>query len=60
VIKESDTDPVISDLDWLGLLADALLSPDEGRILRNSEEDMISTPKDGNPSSKKCLVEGGP
>jgi hypothetical protein len=29
------SDPVLSDVDWLGMLADALFSPpDEGRITR--------------------------
>lgn len=28
------SDPVLSDVDWLGLLVEALLSPNEGRILR--------------------------
>ena len=28
------SDPVLSDVDWLGLLVDALLSPKEGRIFR--------------------------
>lgn len=32
------SDPVLSDVDWLGLLVEALLSPNEGRILRN---DMV-------------------
>lgn len=37
------SDPVLSDVDWLWLLllADALLSPNEGRILRKFEEDMF-------------------
>jgi hypothetical protein len=36
------SDPVLSEVevDWLGLLVDALLSPKDGRILRN---DIIDT-----------------
>jgi hypothetical protein len=34
------SDPVLSDVDWLRLLVEALLSPNEGRILRN---DIIRT-----------------
>jgi hypothetical protein len=37
--------PVLSDVDWLGLLGDALLSPKEGRILRKDiiiEDDVYS------------------
>lgn len=40
------SDPVLSDVDWLGLLADALLSPKEGRILRKFEEDMFKVSKE--------------
>lgn len=40
------SDPVLSDVDWLGLLADALLSPNEGRILRKFEEDMFKVSKE--------------
>ena len=48
------SDPVLSDVEWLGLLADALLSPEEGLILRKFEEDMSGCQKYGGFGGSSC------